>query len=209
VDVDADCGFHGLKGFGDSGDLGLSPKALYDSRRGWDCSLEEVDPAFAESDVVCCGFQGLNGSDLWGACGFVFPNALNDDFWLPALELDAVDPGGDHGANGFCFSEACGMRLSNSLCDFFSLAWYDAPEVELPLTVLRLSLCVLGLADLEDDPRSFVPAEALAAEEVDVVGFQGLKGFEVSRACGLLPPPKALYEAFSWLEDDDSRESVL
>jgi hypothetical protein len=152
-------------------------------------------PSLVEPEVASCGFQGLNGLDVWGAFGFVFPNALNDDFWLSVVELDELDPGGDHGAKGFCFSEdCCLLLLSNALYDIvFSLAWGDDAETaELPRTELWLSLCVLGLADLEDDSRSFVPADAPDDVEVDVeLGFQGLKGFEVSGAFGLLPAPTA------------------
>jgi hypothetical protein len=145
--------------------------------------------------------------DDCGVLGFVFPNALKEDFWLWLVELDVVDPGGDQGANGFCFSVACDLLLSNVLCDSLSLACDNAPDVELPLT--ELLLCELCLVKLEDDSPSLAAADAPDDAAVVELGFQGLKGLEVSGAFGLFPPPKALYEVFSCRNVDESRESEL
>ena len=97
--------------------------------------------------------------------------------------------------------------MSNELCDSFSLACDDAPDVELPLTEIRL--CELCLVKLEDDSPSLAAADAPDDAAVVELGFQGLKGLEVSGAFGLFPPPKALYEVFSCRNVDESRESEL
>jgi hypothetical protein len=99
------------------------------------------------------------------------------------------------------------LLLSNALCDSFSLACDDATDVELPLT--ELSLCELCLVKLEDDSRSLAAADAPDDAAVVELGFQGLKGLEVSGAFGLFPPPKVLYEVCTCLNVDESRESEL